>query len=169
MANYNSFTTACRIGREGEKAAAALLAAEGFTVSEVADQAEWQDKDIDFLATAADYTITVEVKTDTQMYRYNNVCVETISNKSKQFYRTGWFFTTEATYLLFYDTVNNTIHRVKTDELRQLYNTTTCRHKETFQAEVDGMFPKWGEVALIPIHLVAELPHYKLYTKEEII
>lgn len=83
MANYNSFTTACRIGQEGEKAAAALLAAEGFTVSEVSDQAEWQDKDIDFLATAADYTITVEVKTDTQIGKYHNLCVETISNKSK--------------------------------------------------------------------------------------
>ena len=169
MANYDSFATACRIGRMGEKVAEKILISAGFTVTDVASDKEWQDKDVDFLAVAADKTITVEVKTDTQIHKYNNICVETISNKNKERFRNGWFNTTQATYLFFYDTVNEVTHRVKTEELRQLYKTTSCRHKETYQAEADGLFPKWGEIALIPLHLVAELPHYRLYTKEEII
>lgn len=157
MANYNNFSEALSIGQQGEQAAATLLEESGYQLTDVRQDKHYQAQDIDFLATKGGRTITVEVKTDAAISRYGNLCVETISNKERK--KNGWFNTTAADFLFFFDIPTQTTYTVKTEELRNLYRTNCFRHKETFQLEC-GQFPKHGEIALLPLSRAAELPSF---------
>ena len=161
--NYNNFNMALAAGTKGEQIAASILESLGYTLEEVTNKAEYQKLDIDFIVNKGSDTFTLEVKADSRINQTNNICVETITNK--QLMKRGWFFTTEAAYIAFVDTVGRRVHLVNTNELRELYRRSIgfIRHTETEQIEC-GYFYKRAEIALIPLKEVKKLPSYQCLT-----
>lgn len=83
MGNYNNFNAALAAGRKGEDIAANHLKQLGYTIEDVSAVKEYQKKDIDLLAQLGNYEpLLVEVKADSRIADTNNICIETITNKS---------------------------------------------------------------------------------------
>lgn len=65
------------VGKRGEKAVAAALLKRGHTITDVSNDAEYQDKDIDFMLCKNDVVVSLEVKNDIKSNTTGNVFIET--------------------------------------------------------------------------------------------
>lgn len=161
--NYNSFKESTDIGKIGEDAFLTMIAnMSGYSFLDVTKNPKYFQDDIDFIVTnkATEVETTIDVKTDTQIGKYGNICVETISNKNEERCKNGWFNTSKADFWFFYDTENEIFYAIKADELRKSYKENSFIHRETFQLE-NGVSPKYAEVCLIPLAEVTKLPNYR--------
>ena len=109
------------IGRQGEKLFEQLMENRGYTVIDVSNDSEYQDKDIDFIITshATGQTKTFEVKFDTKIHKTNNLYLETFNIRSSQWNYGGWWKFCEADYVAYGDAANNIFYVFPLLELRK--------------------------------------------------
>ena len=68
----------------------------------------------------------VEVKTKKSLSEREKITLELETEYYNSLIRQGWFYSTEANILIFYDNVNNIAYSVDTKELREFYIKNRC-------------------------------------------
>ena len=113
--NSNSYETTA-LGATSESLVQLFLTERGWLVENLSQDKQYQQKDIDFLATKDGETRTVEVKQDNRCGQTGNFLLETITNC-----RTGgkgWFAKTQADYIIFHNTIGGELLTTATNYLR---------------------------------------------------
>ena len=144
----NSFLKAKRKGKQGETAVKDYYLNNGSSVIDVSEDREYQKIDVDFIIDGN----FVEVKTQKSLAEQEKITLEIETEYYNNLVRQGWFYSTEANILIFYDNTNNIAYSVDTKELRNLYE----KYKNT--KEIDKyMFDEERKVSTlvyIPIDLL---------------
>lgn len=117
----NSFYTEKRKGKIGESAVKNYYLSKGFEVIDVSEDKIFQRADIDLIINDK----YLEVKTQSSLNKSQKITLELETNYYDDLYIKGWFFTTEANTLVFFDKENNIAYNISTDELREIYNNYT--------------------------------------------
>lgn len=112
----NNFIISKNYGKKGETAVKEYYETIGSDVIDVSEDKDFQKIDVDLIIDGE----LIEVKTQRSINRNDKIVLELEINYYDNIYRKGWFFTTEANLLIFYDNINNAEYRVKTKELRDL-------------------------------------------------
>lgn len=60
----------------------------------------------------------MEVKTQSSLQE-NKICIELVGNLERNY--KGWFFKTMADYIIFVDTVNNILYKIRMADLMKYY------------------------------------------------
>ena len=147
----NKFQQQMEIGKIGEQAIAKHYRQQGCIVVDVSADRGYQEIDIDMLINGQ----TVEIKTDYNIHRYGNICVELVSNDSEDRYKAGWFFTSEAKVFIFYSPQQNKSYQVLRKDLQSLYeeHKECFTEKHTITREFDNIYKK-SIIAIIPAETV---------------
>lgn len=109
-------------GKAGESAAALLLEQRGWSVEDVSQNKEYQQKDIDFIVAKDGIETTIEVKTDAQMAHTGNFFIEREQGNKK-----GWYYYCEAEFLFYLDSQNRIFHIFKFEDLREYIRANDTR------------------------------------------
>lgn len=94
----NLFQEQLKEGKVGETLVYNWLTSRGYHVYDVSNDADWQAKDVDFLAFSADDVLKIEVKKDNNANWSGNVICELISDMKTG--KDGWFRTCKADRLI---------------------------------------------------------------------
>ena len=94
----NLFQQQLKEGKTGEELVYNWLTSRGYHVYDVSDDADWQAKDVDFLAFSADDVLKIEVKKDNNANWSGNVICELVSNMKTG--KDGWWLTCKADRLI---------------------------------------------------------------------
>ena len=113
----NSFIKAKQKGKKGETAVKDYYINNGSSVIDVSEDIEYQKIDVDFIIDGN----FVEVKTQKSLAEQRKITLEIETEYYNSLIRKGWFYSTEANILIFYDNINNVAYSVDTIELRKLY------------------------------------------------
>lgn len=159
----NAFKEMLEVGEIGEVAAERLLPQlyPNYKLIDVRQQANWQEKDVDYLLALAADVISLEVKTDRRMGETGNIYVELVSNVGTG--RKGWFYYCQAEQIAFYDTENEELHIVSYSDLQQTMKTAYAREITITAYEGNG-YTKQRKGALLPIRELAKAPTYNKYS-----
>lgn len=159
---YNlTFNQKKEIGRMGEEAAKRVFERimPTYYIMDVSNDKEYQKQDIDFVLTTGIEGVkdlTVEVKTDRQMGKTGNLCLETITNTVGR--KKGWYRTSKADIICFYDTQNDELHIVDFQELKAAVNSTQHREKTIYEWE--GPFLKTAICLIVSKEVFGKCPTY---------
>ena len=159
---YNlSFSQKKAIGRVGEEAAKKVFEKimPTYYVIDVSEEPDFQSQDIDFLLSTGIEGVdilSVEVKTDRQMGKTGNLCLETITNTVGR--KKGWYRTSTADIICFYDTLNDELHILNFDELKAAVRTTPA--KEVTIKEWEGPFLKSAICLIVSKSCLEKAPSY---------
>lgn len=138
-------------GKRGELAVKKLLEDRGWLVYNVANEKEYQERDIDLVIEGEDTIKTIEVKTDNYINRTGNICFELISNISTG--RKGWYHTCDADLLIVYATTRFIIIDMKQLKERGLPNGiisyTRCWE--------NGKYYKESQIKLVKLTALQEM------------
>lgn len=96
--NMNLFQEQLKEGKVGETLVYNWLTSRGYHVYDVSNDADWQAKDVDFLAFSADDVLKIEVKKDNNANWSGNVICELVSDMKTG--KDGWFRTCKADRLI---------------------------------------------------------------------
>lgn len=123
-------------GKRGEMLAMKALEKEGFTVEDVSYNKEYQRIDIDFIITRRQRA-TVEVKNDARSEETGNMFVETYNNNNSSHAYLGWYYYTEADFILFLQERSGKAHIIHYDDLRELikknnYRIASCANADGY-------------------------------------
>ena len=149
----NLFDQQLSKGEVGERNIEEYYKKQGCIVQNVSMDKEYQQKDIDFIINGQ----YVEVKTDTRIAETQNMCFELVSNDSKDMYKPGWFFTSEADVFIIYSPQTRMSYQILSKEIRQLYEQRKDLFSEkclTFK-EYSGL-DKHSIIAIIPTEIVKQ-------------
>ena len=146
--NENSFYNSKRKGKKGESAVKEYYTNNGHNVIDVSEDKEYQKIDVDFIIDG-DF---VEVKTQKSIPEQQKITLEIETEYYNNIIRQGWFHSTEANFLIFYDNTNNIAYTVNTDELRQLYND--YRYSKEIDCYLYDEEKKTSKLVYIPIELL---------------
>lgn len=116
--NEKSFLKMKSKGKKGETAVKEYYLKNGHNVIDVSEDKEFQKMDIDFIIDGN----FVEVKTQSSINKSQKIVLELETEYYNSLIKKGWFNSTEANILLFYDSENNIAYTVDTKELREFYN-----------------------------------------------
>ena len=163
---YNlSFSQKKAIGRVGEEAAKKVFERimPTYNIIDVSGESYYQKQDIDFLLSTGIEgvdVLSVEVKTDRQMGKTGNLCLETITNTVGR--KKGWYHTSKADIICFYDTQNDELHIVDFQELKAAVNSTQHREKTIYEWE--GPFLKSAICLIVSKEVFGKCPTYGRHT-----
>lgn len=115
MSNFNNSK---KIGKKGESATINYYTWQGLNVIDVSENKDFQKMDIDLIVDD-EY---IEVKTQSSIANNNTITLELEVNYDDFLINQGWFNTTEANKLVFYDKNSNTAYEIDTKELRDIYD-----------------------------------------------
>lgn len=121
------FYTDLKTGKEGEQLFAQTMAARGHTVTDVSNDQNYRNKDIDFVLTNSTGSATVEVKNDVRSNSTGNVFIETFCAENEKRFGAGWYYYCEADYLAFVQDVKQKAHIVSRYDLVNLINRNSYR------------------------------------------
>ena len=146
--NNNSFSKMKSKGKRGETAVKDYYIKKGSEVIDVSEDRDFQKMDIDLIIDDN----FVEVKTQSSIAKSQKIALELETNYYNDLYRKGWFYSTEANILIFYDIENNIAYSMSTDELRKLFD------KYRFSNEIEYYYfdedTKVSTLVYIPIELL---------------
>ena len=103
------------LGEKGEQIVKQYLIAKGHDVIDITKDSRYYTSDIDFIVDRK----TVELKTDTIIWRTNNLFIE----DEKYFYdggyyKQGWLHYTKAEYLLYFDINKRILYKYKMQDVK---------------------------------------------------
>lgn len=116
MVYRQDFNKDLKRGKIGEDFVKEVFAARGWYIVDVSNNKEYQNKDIDFLATKEGECRKCEVKSDTWIHSSHNVLLE-LENETRR--TKGWFRFTEADALVVHAAATDDIYSFKISELRE--------------------------------------------------
>ena len=144
----NSFPKMKSKGKKGETAVKDYYLKNGYEVIDVSEDKDFQKMDIDLIIDDN----FVEVKTQSSIAKSKKIALELETNYYNDLYRKGWFYSTEANFLIFYDIENNIAYSMSTDELRKIFD------KYRFSDEIEYYYfdedTKVSTLVYIPIELL---------------
>ena len=160
---YNKFDTpdfikAKQKGKTGETAVIEHYKNNGCNVIDVSEDREFQKIDVDLIIDG-DF---VEVKTQKSLSEREKITLELETEYYNSLIRKGWFYSTEANILIFYDNTNNIAYSVDTKELRDYYIKN--RHSELLESHSFDEKHKVSQLVFIPIELLKN--NLKSFKKE---
>lgn len=158
MYNDNSFLKSKMKGKKGETAVIEHYKNNGCNVIDVSEDKEFQKLDIDLIIDG-DF---VEVKTQKSLAEREKITLEIETEYYNSLIRKGWFYSTEANILIFYDSTNNIAYSVNTEELRDYYSKnkySDLLEKHSFDEE-----HKVSQLVFIPLELLKK--NLKSFKKE---
>ena len=159
MFNDNiSFIKAKQKGKKGETAVIEHYKNNGCDVIDVSEDKEFQKIDVDLIIDG-DF---VEVKTQKSLSEREKITLELETEYYNSLIRKGWFYSTEANILIFYDNTNNIAYSVDTKELRDYYIKN--RHSELLESHSFDEKHKVSQLVFIPIELLKN--NLKSFKKE---
>lgn len=112
-----TFTADKRKGKIGESAVKNYYLSKGLEVIDVSEDKIFQRADIDLIVNDK----YLEVKTQSSINKSQKITLELETNYYDNLYIKGWFFTTEANTLVFFDKEKNIAYNIDTNELREIY------------------------------------------------
>ena len=133
-------------GKKGETAVKDFYNSNGYCVIDVSEDKTFQKADIDLIVNDK----YVEVKTQSSIYKRNEITLEIEISYYDDLYLKGWFYSTEADILVFYDKENNIAYNIDTAELREIYQ----EFKEEFDEYYFDEDYKVSRLAYINIDLL---------------
>lgn len=142
---YNDFYSDLEDGKRGERIVAAALAARGHTITDLSDNYEARQKDIDFaLKNRSGAETTLEVKNDIKSESTGNLFIETYNIKNQSHSYKGWFFYCEAQYICFLQEQHKAAHIVSFDDLRatiaaKAYRTANSSNASGYLLPLDDL------------------------------
>ena len=154
----NSFIKAKQKGKKGETAVIEHYKNNGCDVIDVSEDKEFQKIDVDLIIDG-DF---VEVKTQKSLSEREKITLELETEYYNSLIRKGWFYSTEANILIFYDNTNNIAYSVDTKELRDYYIKN--RHSELLESHSFDEKHKVSQLVFIPIELLKN--NLKSFKKE---
>ncbi len=137
-------------GKKGESAVKDYYLKNGHNVIDVSEDNEFQKMDIDFIIDGN----FVEVKTQSSINKSEKIVLEIETEYYNSLVKKGWFNSTEANILLFYDIENNIAYTVDTKELREFYNK--YRNSDLIQDYYFDEDTKVSRLAYISIDLIKD-------------
>ena len=117
----SKFLTDKKIGKVGESATIDYFNSQGYNVVDVSESADYQKIDIDLIVDDE----FIEVKTQSGIHNKNVITLELdveLQYNTNTVYKQGWFNTSEADKILFYDKETNTAYLIDLIELRKIFN-----------------------------------------------
>lgn len=102
----NSFYQQKSFGKNYEQVVKQHLQKRNIKVIDVAENSEWQKKDIDFIIQKEGKTASLEIKADSRIHSTNNFFFE-IGALRGNARSAGWLEKCQADYLCVYDTIRN--------------------------------------------------------------
>lgn len=102
----NGFLEQKKIGKNYEQVVKQHLQKRNIKVTDVAENSEWQKKDIDFIIEKEGISATIEIKADSRIHKTNNFFFEISALRGKA-RSAGWLEKCQADYLCVYDTIRN--------------------------------------------------------------
>lgn len=136
----NTFQRDKTVGKTGEKIVSEYYNGLDYDVIDVSEITQFQQQDIDFLIDGE----SVEVKTQSSLQE-NKICIELVGNLERNY--KGWFFKTMADYIIFVDTVNNILYKIRMADLMKYYFDNKQNIKEIRQEN----YYKTSIIAFIPL------------------
>lgn len=125
------------IGKEGEVVVAHYLSSFGYQVIDVSDDADYRRLDIDFVVIDKDgKRITLEVKTNNQMMKYQNLVLEDVFLKDFGDVK-GWLHYCQADIICFYDDTCGKCYFADGEVLRAIGATRSDDYRVWYSPE-DG-------------------------------
>lgn len=118
MAN---FLKSKQVGKIGESATIDFFISQGNNVIDVSESADYQKIGIDLIVDDE----FVEVKTQSGIHNNNSITLELdveLQYNTNRVCKQGWFNTSEADKILFYDKETNTAYLIDLIELRNIFN-----------------------------------------------
>lgn len=127
-----------KIGKQGEQLFAQIMREKGYEVTDVSNNPDYYNKDIDFIIKSpfSGKVKTFEVKFDTRINQTNNLYLETKNIHSKQWNGEGWFKHTEADFIAYGDAHSRTFYIFPLLELKEKVNKL---HKNYGQCGKDSI------------------------------
>lgn len=154
----NAFIKAKQKGKKGETAVIEHYKNNGCDVIDVSEDKEFQKIDVDLIIDG-DF---VEVKTQKSLAEREKITLEIETEYYNSLIRKGWFHSTEANILIFYDNTNNIAYSVDTKELRDYYIKN--RHSDLLESHNFEEKHKVSQLVFIPIELLKN--NLKSFKKE---
>ena len=154
----NSFLKAKQKGKKGETAVKDYYINQGLEVIDVSEDREFQKIDVDFIIDGN----FVEVKTQKSISEREKITLELETEYYNSLVRQGWFNSTEANILIFYDNINNIAYSVDTKELRDYFN----KHKYSNDLEFHSYDEKHKVSTLVFIPIETLKKQLKSFTKQ---
>lgn len=133
----------------GELRAYNYLQDNGWTVQDVTGDPEYWRKDIDFIASSASQSLTIEVKWDSRIHKTGNMFIETITDLDQS--KCGWFSYCEADYIYYGDSVQQLFYVFKTDDLRKFVSSHMMEERKAPDYNYKGILKKVSQGMLVPI------------------
>lgn len=154
----NSFLKAKQKGKKGETAVKDYYTSQGIEVIDVSEDKEYQKIDVDFIIDGN----FVEVKTQKSIAEREKITLELETEYYNSLVKQGWFKSTEANILIFYDNVNNIAYSVDTKELRDFFKKNKYSKDLEFHSYDEKN--KISQLVFIPIETLKK--QLKSFTKE---
>lgn len=130
-------------GKEGERLFQKIMSGRGNIVQNVAENADYFAKDIDFIITSAfGNTQTFEVKWCQKINQTGNLFLEIINPRSKQWNGEGWWPHCQADYLVYGDAIARKFYIIPLLALRERVGTMNLYTRSTFDGSVGLILPK---------------------------
>ena len=146
--NTPDFLKAKQKGKTGETAVIEHYKNNGCNVIDVSEDREFQKIDVDLIIDG-DF---VEVKTQKSLSEREKITLELETEYYNSLIKQGWFYSTEANILIFYDNVNNIAYSVDTKELRDFYIKN--RYSKDIDIHSFDEKHKVSQLVFIPIDLL---------------
>ena len=106
LKNNSGFLFDKKIGKTGETAVINYYTKQGASIIDVSEDKTFQKMDIDLIINNE----FVEVKTQSSINKRQEITLELETSYYDNLYVKGWFFSTEANILIFFDRFNNIAH-----------------------------------------------------------
>lgn len=110
----NTFEKSLEIGKKAESKVAYILEQNGFSVTDVSDDKDYQKQDIDFIIEKDGQEWTFEVKSDSKIASTGNIYFEKGFDRVSG-YRQGWLGYCEADWIGYYCATNDTVYIIRFD------------------------------------------------------
>ena len=147
-------------GHKGEAIVSSFFQSIGYDVQDVSSDQAYFATDIDLLVSKGEDQMSIEVKADYMMGQTGNICIETIGNIAAN--KLGWIYYTQASHICFVDMASQTIHIVRTSELKDLIKQGNHKVLTREQLE-EGRYYKQAQLVLIHLERLRQLEHYNQF------
>jgi len=124
----NNFYSLVAEGNKSEQLVADWITNKGWTVVNVTADKQYQDLEIDLIATKGNEVRTIEVKRENRCADTGNLLLETVTNTRTK--NKGWFKKTQADFICWHDTQNNKLLFSLTSALQEIIKQPYVRYKE---------------------------------------